>query len=393
MIERTLAASAVEAARFYPVVTVTGPRQSGKTTLAKACFPDKAYVSLENRDNREWAVRDPRDFLARFSGGAIIDEVQKAPDLLSYLQTEVDLRPGPCRFVLTASQDLLLLKSVSQSLAGRTAVLHLYPADLAELRRFEHHPSDLFSTLWSGGYPAIHDRGIPAGRWMEDYVATFIERDVREVVNVGDLFAFQAFVRLCAGRTGQLLNLSSIAADCGVSHGTARAWLSVLQATFVVMLLPPWHTNLNKRLVRAPKLHFIDSGLACHLLRVRSPEDLADHPARGAIFESWVVSEVMKARAHRGAAASDLHFFRDRKGLEVDLLVDLGRSLVAVETKSGRTVAGDFTDALDRFAKRYAAEPGRREIRRLLVHGGDDSYEGGGTRFVGWAGVDGLLAQ
>jgi len=256
VIERTLQSHFLELAGRYPVLTLTGPRQSGKTTLSRMAFPDKDYVSLENPAQREFATDDPVGFLARYGEGAIFDEVQRTPELTSYLQGLVDEDPRPGRFVLTGSQNLVLMSAISQSLAGRTALLELLPLDLAELRRFRQPPTDLFEIMWSGGYPRIHERRLPAYEWLTDYAATYVERDVRQLVNVGDLVLFQTFLRLCAGRTGQLLNLASLAGDCGISPATAKSWLSVLEASYVLFRLPPFYTNLSKRLIKTPKLYF-----------------------------------------------------------------------------------------------------------------------------------------
>ena len=242
-VARNLHKALLDRARYAPVVTVTGPRQSGKTTLCRAAFPELDYVSLEPLDNRQFALDDPRGFLERYAGGAVIDEIQHAPDLLSYLQEAVDEDPRPGRFILTGSQHLGLVAAVAQSLAGRTALLRLMPLSLDELRRFPQPPESLWSTVWSGGYPRIFDRGLPAGHWLADYVSTYLERDVRQVVQVGDLLAFGRFLRLAAGRTAQEVNLSKLGSDAGVSYNTAKSWLSVLEATFAVHRLPRLASN------------------------------------------------------------------------------------------------------------------------------------------------------
>ncbi len=387
MIARNLAARVRALARKFPVVTVTGPRQSGKKTLCRALFPRKPYVSLEAPDVREFARRDPRAFLAEHPDGAVLDEVQRAPDLLSYLQTAVDARPVAGSFILTGSANFALLQSLGQSLAGRTALLELLPLSLQELRRFPEPPVDLFELLIRGSYPALYDRGLEAGDWYPSYVATYLERDVRTILNVGDLVAFQTFLRLCAGRVGQLLNLSSLGSDAGVTHGTAKAWLSVLEAGYVAWRLPPFHANVSKRLIKTPKLHFVDSGIACYLLGIRSADQLRDHPLRGAIFETWVVSEILKARVHRGLPPN-LCFFRDRKGAEVDAVVELGRELLAVEAKSGQTVAEDFFTGLQNFASLVAASRPRREVRSFVVYGGTDPQRRTAATVVPWSKLD-----
>lgn len=364
-------------------MTLTGPRQSGKTTLCRAAFPRHAYVSLEAPDAREYAAADPRGFLDDLRAGAVLDEIQRAPTLLSYLQEEVDARPRPGRFVLSGSANLALLAGISQSLAGRTAVLRLLPCGHDELKRFGNAPRDLWQTLWSGSFPAVFDRRVPAAEWFDAYIATYVERDVRQVLNVTDLGAFQTFLRLCAGRVGQLLNLSSLGADCGVTHNTAKAWVSLLEASFVAQRLQPWHASLGKRLIKAPKLYFLDCGLVCALLGIRSAAQLREHPLRGPIFENWVYLEILKSRLHRGLPA-DLFFFRSRQGLEVDFVVDAGRVLIAAEAKSGRTVAADFFAALGVFRELVGGARAQPGLRCVVIHGGEASQRRGDVIVAPW---------
>ncbi|MBI3785987.1 MAG: ATP-binding protein [Deltaproteobacteria bacterium] len=387
MIRRTLAAKLRALAHSFPIVTVTGPRQSGKTTLCRASFPDRPYLSLEAPDVREYAVRDPRGLLGDYSKGAIIDEVQRVPELLSYLQGEVDERPRPGRFILTGSANFALLQSVSQSMAGRTGLLQLLPLSLEEIRRFPKPPADLSRILWQGSYPALYDRRLAPSDWFAAYVGTYVERDVRQILNVANLAQFQAFLRLCAGRSAQLLNASTLGADAGITHNTARAWLSVLEASYLVFRLPPFLANLNKRLVKTPKLHFYDSGLLCYLLGITSPEQLHQHPLRGAIFESWVVTEIIKARANLGLAAS-LSFYRDRKGLEVDAILERGNQILAVETKSGRTIAADFFTALRSFADAIGAGKPARRVSSMVVYGGGQPQQRSDAAVVPWSKLD-----
>lgn len=382
MIRRRLLPRLRALARRHPVVTVTGPRQSGKTTLCRAAFPRKPYVSLEAPDVREYAHRDPRGFLAQWRRGAILDEIQRAPDLLSYLQVEVDARPDPGRFVVTGSQHFGLASAVAQSLAGRTAMLTLLPLQHDEVRAFPDGPRDVFTALWSGGYPAIFDRRVEPDEWLASYVATYVERDVRQILNVGDLLAFQTFVRLCAARSAQVLNLSALGADAGVSHNTARSWLSILEASYLVLRLPPLFANVTSRLVKTPKLHFYDSGLLCWLLDIRTPDQLRLHPLRGAVFESWVVSEILKAHYNRGRVPRAA-FYRDSKGLEVDLVLEgaRARDRVVVEVKSGQTIAQDFFRGLDAVATKL------RGAERILVYAGDAAQRREGRRIVPWSGL------
>jgi hypothetical protein len=390
VIPRKLASKLLSLAGLYPVVVVTGPRQAGKTTLCRATFPDKGYVSLEALDTRAFAREDPRGFLAAHHEGAVIDEVQQAPDLLSYLQTEVDERSMPGRFILTGSQHFGLSQAISQSLAGRCGLLTLLAPDRDELRGFPSAPADLLATLWQGAYPRIYDRNIPAHQWLADYVATYVERDVRQVLNVGDLAAFAGFMKLCAGRTAQEVNLSALGTDAAVSHNTARTWLSVLEASHLVLRVPAWHANVRKQVVKAPKMHFLDSGLACHLLGIREPEQLRHHPLRGAIFESWVVSEAYKSLSNQGERP-DLHHYRESRGLEMDLLVNRGDRLCAVEIKSAATVAPEFFRHFDAFAERVRGPLVPQRIDNFVVFGGERPEPRSRARVVSWRDVDGIF--
>lgn len=389
MIRRELAPVLQAAAARMPVVAVTGPRQSGKTTLCRGMFPGHAYVSLEPLDVRRFAMEDPRGFLAQYSGPVVVDEVQRAPDLFSYLQAEVDRDPAPGRFVLTGSQHFGLAEGISQSLAGRVEILHLLPLSLDELRRFDGAPTDLWPTVWAGGYPRIHDQGLPADRWLAGYTATYLQRDVRQVLNVSDLDAFDAFLRLAAGRTAQERNLTGLGGDAGITHPTARAWLSVLETSFVLFSTPAWLTNARKRVTKAPKLHVVDSGLACHLLGIRDPDQLRTHPLRGAIFESWVASEILKARLH-GGRTPDLFHLREARGVDVDLVIEDGARLIGVEVKSGATVAADFLDGLRGFRERAAARLPDAAVEARLVYGGQERQTRSDADVIPWGEVQGV---
>lgn len=372
----------------YPVVAVTGPRQSGKTTLVRAMFGDRPYVSLEDLDEREFADQDPRGFLARFPEGAVLDEVQRAPGLFSYLQTRVDQERRNGLFILTGSQQFDLLSSITQTLAGRVALVPLLPFTLGELQAGGQAPGSLEELLFTGLYPPVHDRGLEPGIWYANYVRTYVERDVRQMINVRDLSAFQRFVRMCAARTGQLLNLSALAIDCGITHNTARSWLSVLEASYLVHLLQPHHRNFNKRLVKTPKLYFYDSGLAAWLLGIQTPAQLATHPQRGALFETWVVSEMLKARFNR-ALASNLYFWQDRSGHEVDVVVEQGGTLIPVEIKSGQTVVADFFRGLEKWAE-IAGDAGGRP---WLVYAGAQRQSRSAVEVVPWHQIGELTGQ
>lgn len=387
MIVRELEARLRRMAAKFPVVTVTGPRQSGKTTLCRAVFPDKPYVSLEAPDVQAFARSDPRQFLAERRDGAVLDEVHRVPELLSYLQPMVDERRGAGRFILTGSANFALLHSIGQSLAGRTALLELLPLSLVEVRRFPAPPTDLLDLLWRGSAPAVYDRELAPDEWYPSYVATYVERDVRSLLNVGDLAAFQTFLRLCAGRTAQLVNQSALGADAGVTHATAKAWLSVLEAGYIAWRLPPFHANLTSRLVKTPKLHFFDTGAICYLLGIRSPAQLREHPLRGAIFETWVAAEVRKVRVHQGLPPN-LSFYRDRKGNEVDLVLERAADILAVETKSGQTVADDFFAGLQAFASGLATARPRRRVRPFVVYGGTEAQRRSAGTVIPWSALD-----
>jgi predicted AAA+ superfamily ATPase len=381
MIERQITATLHRLARSFPVLAVTGPRQSGKTTLARHVFPDKPYVSLEDPVERAFATEDPRGFLSRFAQGAIFDEAQRWPDLFSHLQGLVDEDRKPGRFVLTGSQQFGLLAGVTQSLAGRVAMCRLLPLSAAELGDSVGGSCALDEVLWRGSYPALHiNPSVEPGDWFASYITTYLERDVRQILQVQDLATFQRFVRLCAGRTGQLLNLSNLAGEAGITHTTARAWLSVLESSDVVHLLAPYHRNFGKRLIKSPKLYFVDTGLACWLLGIRSPEQLALHPARGALFETWVVTEYLKNRSNHGQA-SDLFFWRDNNGLEADLMYETGTGQVqTVEIKSGQTPTSDYVRAglrSTRMARTETTTP-------LLIYGGEASFVRSGVQLLSW---------
>lgn len=392
MIPRTLETKLHELAGYYPAVVVTGPRQSGKTTLCQMVYPDKRYVSLEALDIRDFAASDPRGFLAEHADGAIFDEIQHAPELLNYLQSEIDTRPDPGRFILTGSQHFGLSQSIAQTLAGRCGILVLLPPSLEELRAFPTAPADLFPLLWQGAYPRIYDRDIPAHQWLADYTATYVQRDVRQVINVSDLQAFSGFLKLCAGRTAQEINLSALGNDAGVSHNTARAWLSVLETSYIIHRLPAWHTNIRKQVVKAPKLHFFDSGLVCYLLGIREPGQLRLHPLRGAIFESAVISEIYKTSVHSGVQPSLFHY-REARGLEIDLLIAQGEELATVEIKSGATTTADFFKNLKRFSDRMKGSGKTRPIRSHVVYGGDVSHQRTDAQVLSWRHAHRVIAD
>lgn len=382
MSPRTLLPTLLERATQYPIVTLTGPRQSGKTTLCRMAFPQKPWISLESPDVRREALEDPRGLLGRYPDGAVLDEVQRAPELLSYLQDDADRHPDARgRWILTGSHNLLLLRAVSQSLAGRTAILNLLPLSLAELPQSWVQQASWMEVAMTGGYPAPLHRGIPVEVWLGDYVATYLDRDVRDLLRVGDLRTFEQFVRLCAGRSGQLLNLSALGADAGIAHQTAKAWLSVLETSYVAFTLQPWTPSLTTREVRAPKLYFWDTGLLCWLLGLRTPQDLELHPLRGAVFENLVAVELQKRALHHGRRP-DWWFYRDAKGMEVDLVQVQGLRHTAVEVKSGATVQREWADGLLKLQARMAARDLNVEMQ--IVHGGEGEATARGVAARSW---------
>ncbi len=360
-------------ARGFPVVVLTGPRQSGKTTLARVAFPDHAYVSLEDLDQRAQATADPRGFVAQWRGGVVIDEVQHAPGLLSYLQTAADASRTMGRFVLTGSQNLLLAGHVSQSLAGRAGYLELLPLAYAEASdRFA--ASNLDTLMCTGFYPALHDRPVTAADWHASYLATYVERDVRQISRVADLLQFQRFMRLMAARAGQMLNLNALAHDLGIAQTTARDWLAVLEASYIVFRLPPYFGNFGKRLVKVPKLYFHDVGLAAHLLGLTDDSSMSTSPMRGPLFENLMVAEYLKYCRHFGLS-NGLYFWRDNVGNEVDLLIERAGVLWPVEFKSGATFQREWLSPLRTWA-RHAASARQGDPMLVSAAPGNLRYEG-----------------
>ena len=382
MLARDAEKTLIRLAKSFPVVAITGPRQAGKTTLAKAVFKSKPYVSLENPDEREFGQNDPKRFLARFSNGAVLDEVQRCPSLLSWLQGVVDERGGMGDFVLTGSAQFDLIEGITQTLAGRVGRVELLPLSSSELKAGNQLPNSLSQMLIQGGYPALYDRKITTQDWFSNYVATYVERDVRQLISVRNLSQFQTFLKMCASRTGQLINLTSLGADCGISAVTAKQWLSVLETSYIVTLLRPHHSNFGKRLVKTPKIYFLDSGLAAWLMGIRSAETLETHAARGALFESWVVSELYKKRLNAGLPI-DLFFWRDNTGNEVDLIVENEKGLQPIEIKSGSTYASDWSQGLKKWqflAQNSSLEP-------AILYGGESNFEREGLKVWGWRDV------
>ena len=354
--------------------------------MAKAIFRDRPYVSLEDPDIRMVAQDDPRSFLARFPDGAVLDEIQRCPDLLSYLQTIVDNDGRMGLFILTGSQQFGLMTGITQSLAGRTGFIELLPFSMRELSSAGKCPADADTMLLTGGYPPLYDRTIAPASWFAAYTAAYIERDVRQLIKIQELETFHRFVRLCAGRTGQLLKLSELATESGITHNTAKAWISVLEASYLVHLLRPHYKNFSKRLIKAPKLYFHDTGLACWLLGIRTVEQLETHPLRGSIFETFVISELIKSRLNRGERP-DLYYWRDSNGIEVDVIAEQGIGLKPIEIKSGKSVTRGSFAGLDKW--RILA--GDTATAAALVYGGDESYRHKEVAVTSWRECGDLL--
>ena len=385
MIERTIAPILTRLSAQYPVLTITGPRQSGKTTLCRAAFPEKRYVNLESPDTRQFALNDPRGFLAQFPDGAILDEIQRAPHLLSYIQPIVDERNTPAQYILTGSQQFEVADTVNQSLAGRTALLKLLPLSISELKSAYPIPS-IDRLLLTGFYPRIHDQGLDPTQALGDYFETYVERDIRQLLAIKDLNLFEKFVKLCAGRIGQVLNLQSLGNDVGISHTTARSWLTLLEASYVIFVLQPWHNNFSKRQIKSPKLYFYDVGLASYLLGLEKELHVSRDPLRGNLFENLVVIEALKYRFNRGKR-NNLHFYRDAKGNEVDLLVDIGPHVFPLEIKAGATISEDYFKGLRSFAGNGAPLP----LGTGLVYGGEEMQSRSGIRIYPATGIHELL--
>ena len=366
MINRKIEAVLLDLASKYPVVTLTGPRQSGKTTLCRKVFPEMAYTNLESPDLREYAVADPRGFLAAYTDGVIIDEIQRAPQLVSYIQGIVDERKTTRQFILTGSQQFEVMNTINQSLAGRTGLLKLLPFSISEIKGTTL-PLSIDALMLKGFYPRIHDQSLNPTQALGDYYETYVERDLRQLASIRDLSLFQKFIRLCAGRIGQLLNLNSLASDTGISHTTAHSWLSILEASYIIFLLKPWYRNVSRRLIKSSKIYFYDVGLAAYLLGMESEVHVSRDPLRGNLFENLALMEMIKYRFHSGRKNATT-FYRDSRGNEVDIILESGRDLFPVEVKSGATIADDFFKGLNYF---YGAV-GEPPYGCGLIYGGQE---------------------
>lgn len=378
---RILSKKLQEYAASYPAITLVGPRQSGKTTLVKDCFPQHRYVNLEALNEREFAESDPVAFIERFKGEKVIlDEVQRVPNLLSQIQVAIDAGKGNGRFVLTGSQNFSLMRGISQSLAGRTALCTLLPFSLSELG-VARKRLKLNAAMWKGFYPRIHEERLNPAEALSFYVNTYLERDVHEVENVRNLRTFATFLRLAAGRTGQVLNVSSLAGDAGIAPKVAGDWLSILEASYVIAFLEPWHANINKRLVKAPKMYFLDVGLACNLIGITDESQLATHPLRGALFETMVVGEFFKRIAHE-CRGDRISYYRDSNGNEIDVVLQTGDETQLCEIKSGATFSGDWTRTMERLRGQFG-----ENVRLKVVYGGDESQKRTAFDLCSWRAI------
>lgn len=369
MINRIATERLSHLSKTFRSVAVVGPRQSGKTTLCRAVFQEKPYVSLENPDVLEFATTDPRGFLSQFNSdkGAILDEIQKAPQLFSYLQQILDETKEKGLFILTGSNNFLLQENITQTLSGRIAYLQLLPLSLEELKTSSFLKNDYAWHIFTGGYPEVISEGINPADWFPNYISTYIERDVRQLKNITNLSLFTKLLRMCAGRTGQILNMTSLANDCGIDQKTVAAWLGILQSSYIIYLLKPYHNNFNKRIMKTPKLYFYDTGVACSLLGIKSAEQIAIHAAKGALFENLVVNELLKARFNAGES-DNLFYWRDKTGNEVDIIAENAENLTAIELKAGETINNDFFKGLNYFS---ALETPNTE--KVVIYGGNQT--------------------
>jgi predicted AAA+ superfamily ATPase len=364
MITRIAAKHVKELSESFKAIAIVGPRQSGKTTLARDVFKGKQYVSFENPDNRRFMTEDPRGFLELYKEGAIFDEAQRVPELFSYLQQILDENPARGQFILTGSNNFLLQENISQSLAGRIAYMYLLPFSNKEAETLMGKRQTLEDAIFKGGYPAIYDNNIAPNKWLPNYISTYVERDIRQIKNISDLTAFEKVIRLCAGRVGQLLNMSSLAIEAGVDSKTIASWLSILQSSFVIYLLQPHHQNFNKRLVKMPKLYFYDTALACSLLGITHVDQIPLHPQKGSLFENFAINELVKERFNNNEP-HNLYFWRDNTGNEIDIVIDKGTSLYPIEIKSGKTVTADYFKNFDFWNKITGETVG------TVIYGGD----------------------
>ena len=386
MINRELSKKLLYYAGIYPVVSVTGPRQSGKTTLVKQAFPKYKYFTLEDIDTRNIAISDPRGFLERECEGMIIDEIQRVPELFSYIQTIVDEENNPGKFIITGSQNFLLMENISQSLAGRIAILKLMPFSLEELKSQKLLPKNIDDVIFKGSYPRIYDKNIPANDFYPFYIQTYVERDVKLIKNINNQNTFIRFVKMCAGRTGQLLNITELANSCGITQVTAKSWLSILEASYIIYFLQPHHKNFNKRLVKMPKLYFNDTGLACSLLGIKQKEQLATHFLYGALFENLIINEFHKHQ-YNNAISPEFYFWRNKLGKEIDLIIENNDKTTPIEIKAGKTINHDYFKNLIYLNRLSENKP----ENTFVIYGGKEAYDTKDGIILSWNNFDKIL--
>jgi hypothetical protein len=378
MIIRVAQSRVLQLSKQFKVIAVTGPRQSGKTTLVKSLFPSHAYVSLENSDTRQFAIEDPRGFLASCGDAAILDEIQRTPDLFSYLQEIVDNSKQKGKYILTGSNNFLLQQNISQSLSGRVGYMNLLPFSISELKSGGFNVDDDNQLLFNGFYPPIYDQEINSADWCRNYLRTYVERDVRQIKNITDLIIFERFLRLCAGRVGQELNMSAMANETGIDMKTIQSWIGVLENSFVIYLLRPYYQNFNKTIVKRPKFYFYDTGLVCSLLGIASQDQLLQHYVRGSLFENMIIAEMIKNRSHLGENIN-LYYWRDKTGHEIDIVIDDAGKLLPIEIKSGKTINSDYFKNLIYWNRLSKAEKG------IVIYGGDQHQKrSNGMEVVSW---------
>jgi uncharacterized protein len=383
MLARSLEASLKEAIQYFPVLTLTGPRQSGKTTLLKAIFPDYKYISLEDLDQRSFASTDPRGFLESYPAPLILDEAQYVPELFSYIQTVVDADRKPGMYILSGSQHFLMMERITQSLAGRAGIFTLLPFDIKELALADRVHNSLEQQVIAGSFPDLYQSGIPSRLFYGSYLQTYLERDLRQLLQVSDLTVFRNFMKFCAGLTGQQLNMSAISVDLGISVPTVKRWISMLESSYSVFLQQPYYRNLNKRIVKAPRLFFYDTGLICHLLNIETEEQLATHPLKGAIIETWFVIELHKMRYHSGRRP-DSWYYRDKSGHEIDCILEEEGTTKLIEIKAGKTIQSSFFKNMQYFTE-LAEAP--KTYQTYLLYGGTEVQSRAEGKVFGWRSV------
>lgn len=381
MIPRESATIIGKLRKQFPVITLTGPRQSGKTTLINSIYTDLPYASLEDIDLRTAALNDPRGFLSNFPEGAVLDEIQRTPELFSYIQGIVD-KNKKTHFVLSGSQNFLLLENISQTLAGRAAILKLLPFSISELHHASLVPDTYEQLIFTGMYPGIYDRDIDPEYFYPSYISTYIERDVRQIKNIENLNSFSNFIQLCAGRTGQVVNLNSLAIDAGISPNTAKSWLSILEASFIIYFLQPYYENFNKRIIKSPKLYFYDTGLVCSLLGITSANQVKTFHSKGALFENLIITDLIKSGLHKGVNPK-FYYWQNKTKQEIDLIIDKPDGPVAYEIKSGMTINDNYLTNLKYWQKLSGEKPENLNV----IYGGDKNLKTSSGSYISWRSI------